>query len=94
MPVFKGNVSGSVLQVAYNIPAEIISFTLINKSVGAITVNVYIRDEDGNDVSIIPYDLSLSTGTGYVSDTRVKLLSNTSIYLTTTGSCDYYFSIL
>ena len=92
MPVFKGNTSGSVLQVAYNIPAELVSFTLVNKTGGAITVNVYIKDSNV-DTAIIPLNLSLAAGASYYSETKTILLKETSIYLTTSGSVDYYFSI-
>lgn len=71
MPVFEGNTSTNALKDALNIASEITSFSLINKSGGAITVNVYIRDKDNNDTSIIPYNLSISANTGYVSDSKI-----------------------
>lgn len=91
--VFKGNTSGSILQVAYNIPAEIISFSLVNKTGGAVTVTVYIRDEDGVDTAITSLALSLAAGASYISEAKIKLQSYTSIYIVASGSLDYYFSI-
>lgn len=92
MPVFKGNTSGSILQVAYNIPSEIVSFSLVNKSGGAITVNVYIRDA-GVDTAIISLNKSLAAGEDYQSDIKRKMLANTSIFITASGSVDYYFTL-
>ena len=91
MPVFKGSVSGSILQVAKNIPSEIISFSLVNETAGALTATVYIRDEDGNDTAIS--NVSVAANSEYVSDVKRKVLGNTSIYLITTGQISYYFSI-
>jgi len=91
MPVFSGTSGGSVLQVAANIPSEIISFSLVNKTAGALTATVYIRDNDGNDVAIT--NVSVAANGEYVSDAKRKLLGSTSIYLVTGGSIDYYFSI-
>lgn len=91
MPVFSGTVSGSILQVAKNIPSKIISFSLVNETAGALTATVYIRDEDGNDVGIS--NVSVAANGEYVSDAKRKVLANRSIYLVTSGAISYYFSI-
>ena len=91
MPVFSGSVSGSILQVAKNVPSEIISFSLVNETAGALTATVYIRDEDGNDTAISK--VSVPANGEYVSDAKRKVLGSTSIYLITSGAISYYFSI-
>lgn len=91
MPVFSGTTSGSILQVAKNIPSKIISFSLVNETGGALAATVYIRDEDGNDTAIS--NVSVPANGEYVSDAKRKVLANTSIYLVTAGVIDYYFSI-
>ncbi len=93
MPAFNGNTSGSVLQVAYNIPSGILTFSMANKSFGSITVNLYIRNNENNDISVIPYNLILNAGDVLYSSNGVRILSGSSIYITTTGSLDYYFTI-
>jgi len=93
MPVVAGNTSGSISQVVANIPSEIISYSLVNKSGGAITVTVYIIETGVSQVAITPYQVSLAAGEAYVSDTKVLVLANRSIHVVTTGATDYYFSI-
>jgi hypothetical protein len=93
MPVFSGNVTGSVLQVAANIPSGVMSFSLVNKSAGTNTVNMYVRDSLGNNISIIPYNLLLDSGDTVFSDSPIKILAGASIFLTVTASLDYYVSI-
>ena len=93
MPIISGNTSGSISQVVANIPSEIISYSLVNKTAGAITVTVYIIETGVSQVAITPYQVSLAAGEAYVSDTKVLVLANRSIHVVTSGSVDYYFSI-
>lgn len=93
MPVVSGNTSGSISQVVANIPSEIISYTLVNKTAGAITATVYIIETGVAQVAITPYQVSLAAGEAYVSDTKVLVPANRSIHVVVSGSCDYYFSI-
>lgn len=93
MPVFSGNTSGSISQVAANIPSGILTYSVVNKSGGNATVNIYISDGLGTDISIVPLNLLLSAGDTLYSSNGIRVLKDTSIYITTTGSIDYYFSI-
>lgn len=93
MPVIEGNTSGSILQVVADIPSEIISYSLVNKTGGAITVTVYIVETGVSQLAVSPYQVSLSAGEAYVSDTKILVMSNRSIHVVASGSCDYYFSI-
>lgn len=93
MPVFSGNTSGSILQVVANIPSEIISYSLVNKTGGAITVTVYIVETGVIQLAVSPYQVSLLAGEAYVSDTKILVMADRSIHIVTSGSCDYYFSI-
>ena len=92
MPVFSGNTTGSVLQVAYGIPSKIVSFSLSNKAAGNITVYLAIRTNNG-DVTILPDGLVLAEDDTYTSDVPIVLPSGFSIFITTSGSLDYFFSI-
>ena len=40
MPVFEGTTSGSVLQVAMNIPSKILSGSVTNNTAGSVTINI------------------------------------------------------
>lgn len=93
MPVFSGNTSGSVAQVAKNIPSGILTYSVVNKSGGNATVNIYISDGLGTDISVIPFNLSLSAGDALYSGNGIKILAGSSIYITTTASIDYFFTI-
>lgn len=93
MSVFEGNISGSIKSSALNIPSTIKSFSLVNKSGGAITVSVYISEADGSDRAIIPVSVSLGVGEAYISDTVRVVKKNYYILIVASGSCDYYFTI-
>lgn len=91
--VISGNTSGSIRQVVANIPSEIISFILVNKTGGSITATVYIIEEDVSQVAIMPYQVSINANEAFESDTKILVLANRSIHLVVSGSCDYYFTI-
>lgn len=93
MPIFAGNISGSIFQVAANIPSGIMTYSIVNKSGAGVTVNLYISDNNGSDISIIPMDLTLNAGDTLYSSNGVRVLSGSSIYIVTSGSIDYYFSV-
>lgn len=94
MPTFSGNTTTSATSAAYTSPATIISFSLVNKSGGAITVSASILYGSTN-ISIMESNKSLAANEAYRVDlTNIVLLPNHQIYiLVSGGSCDYYFSI-
>ncbi len=92
MPVFSGNTTGSVTQVAANLPSGMMSFSLANISGGAINLNMYITNGVSN-VRILPIDLSLDDGDTVYSTNPIRILKETSIHIVVTGSLDYYISI-
>lgn len=93
MPVFSGNTSGSILQVAANIPSGVLGGVITNNTAAAITLNIYVRDENEVDIRIAPKDNSIAAGKSYYIDEGLKLLAGSSIYITTSGSTDYYITI-
>lgn len=92
MPVFSGNTAGSILQVAKNIPSGVLSFRITNMTAGDITVNIYVVDS-GTSVSVINKDYIMNAGDMRLEDKFIKLLAGSSIFIITSGSLDYYFSI-
>ena len=90
MKVFKGTTSGSVLQVAFNIPCELVSYSLSNTSGGSVTATVYVRDEG---VDTIINTQSINAGATYINDVKAVIGANVSIYLVVNGAVDYYFSL-
>lgn len=93
MQTFKGNTSGSVRQVANNIPSGVLTYSVVNKSGGAAVVNIYISDNSGTDISVVPLNLTLSTGDALYSSNGIRVSAGSSIFITTTASVDYYFNI-
>lgn len=91
--VISGNTSGSISQVVANIPSEIISFILTNKTGGAITATVYIVETGVSQVAIMPYQISIPVNSSYISDVKFLVLANRSIHIVVSGSCDYFFTI-
>jgi len=92
MPVLQGNTTGSIIGVPYNIPSVIKSIVLTNMTGGNITVSVSVIEFDTNNkVTIAP--TVIAANDNYTSDVPIKMLAGYTIYLTTTGSLDYYFTI-
>lgn len=92
MPVFKGTTSSAAQSTAYSIPAYLNSFSVVNKTGGAVTINIGILY--GSTYEIIPLSKSLSAGEAYIYTGQPILIPiNHQISLTTSGSVDYYFSI-
>jgi len=93
MPVFEGTTSGSVLQVAMNIPSKILSGSVTNNTAGSVTINIYVQDSNGNNRRIAPKDNALAAGYTYYIDDNILLLDGSAIHIVTSGSVDYYFSL-
>lgn len=92
MPVIKGNISGSIGSIPYNIPSKITSFRLTPMAGGAVTANVLISTDLGTSVQHV-YTGSIPDGTTYVDSTEILLRENSTIILIVSGSLDYYFNI-
>lgn len=93
MPIFGGNTTGSIKSSALNLPSTIKSFSLVNKTGGAITVTVYIGLSDSTNRAVMPLSKSLAAGEAYISDVPILLLKSYYILIISSASCDYYFSI-
>ena len=93
MPVFSGITSGSILQVAKDLPSGVLSFRLSNQTAGSIVVNMYIRNGSNVDVPVLNKDYTMDEGDLRVEDDFIKILKGSSIYLITSGSVADYFSI-
>jgi hypothetical protein len=93
MPVLKGNTSGSINLVGYNIPSTIESFSIVNKDELDVSVTVYVSDGEGSDVAITALSYNLSPGQAYIRKNPILVLPNNYIYIITSGSIDYYFTI-
>jgi hypothetical protein len=88
MSVFRGSGSGTITSTAYNIPATINSFSIVNTSGGNITVTVYI-----NSIAVTGIAYSLKSGQAYVRDSAIRMQSNDVITINASGTIDYYFTI-
>lgn len=94
MSVFSGNTTTSATSTAYEIPAKIVSYSLVNKSGGAVLVNVSVLYGSTNIWLPPSLNKSLAAGEAYVyGGEAITLLAGRTIYITVDGSLDYYFSI-
>ena len=92
MPVFSGQSSGTMTSTAYTVPYKLNSFTIVNKTGGDITVNVGILF--GSSFDFLPYNLVLNAGDMVdAHDMNRRIEAGHQIYLTATGTVDYYFSL-
>lgn len=92
MPVIEGNTSGSIASISYNIPCKIVSGFLVNKTGGSIDVNLYVVTNTGSR-SVVPLNKTIISGSMYILEDEIILLSGYSLLLVVNGSCDYYFSL-
>lgn len=92
MPVFSGNTSTSALSTAYTNPLKIKSFSITNKTGGAVTINVSILYGSTN-TWITAVNKSLAANEIYQDDDEKLLLNGHQIYVLVSGSCDYYFTL-
>lgn len=90
MPVFSGNTSGSIASIAKQIPAKLLSYSLVNQTAGSITVTVTIIPDGGTPVDV--WSGAIAANATQSDDKRLILLKGYQILITTTGSVDYYFS--
>lgn len=92
MPSFIGRTSSAAQSTAYNIPCNLISFSIVNLTGGAVTVNVGVLF--GSTFKIIPLAKSIAAGDYFVySGPPILIPANYQISLTASGSVDYCFSI-
>ena len=90
MPVRKGTVSGSVSTVSFNIPTEVISFYLTNKTNAEQIVQVYVAAPDG-DTRIL--DLAVVSGKVWTYDSPIIMAAGYYFIIVSSGEIDYYFNI-
>lgn len=92
MPVISGNTASTYTSVAYNIPAIIKSFSLANKTGGAITATIGVVY--GSTFDILFND-ALTAGQSYVySGKDILLPALNRIFISVSGSTDFYITIL
>lgn len=91
MPVFSGNTAATKTSASYDIPAKIISFSLVNKTGGAVTVTVGIVYGSTFDVL---YNEPLAAAGKYIyNGGNILLPAYNQIFISVSGSTDFYFSI-
>lgn len=92
MPTFSGNTSTSATSTAYDIPSKILSFSIANKTGGAVTASVGVLY--GSTFYFI-YNKSIATAESYIySGEEIIVPANYQIYVAVSGDCDYYFSLV
>lgn len=90
--VFKGTTAATAESTPKNAAADIISFSLANKTGGAVTVRVALFY--GSTITHILYDYSIPAGESYVYlGERIRVLPLYQIFVSVSGATDYYFTI-
>lgn len=91
MSVFKGNTATTATSTAKTIPASIVSFSIANKTGGEVTASVGILY--GSTFYVL-YNKSIATADSYIySGEPIILPIGHQIYVSVSGSTDYYFSL-
>lgn len=90
---WKGNVNGSAISPAQQLPTILDNFRLVNVSGGTATVNVYLIDNLANLRAIAPFGNSIAAGNMYSeSSSNIVVLASEQIRVQTSGSFDYDFN--
>lgn len=90
--VFDGSTSSTAVSETYNIESDIISYSIANKSGGAITAKVGLVY--GSAITYILYDEALSSGETFIyPGERIRLRPNYRIFVEVSGSADFYFTL-
>jgi len=91
MANFIGNTATTATMSALAQPAFIISFSLANKTGGAITASVGLLQ--GSTFYVI-YNKSISSADSYIySGKEILIPIGYQLYVSVSGSCDYIFNI-
>jgi hypothetical protein len=88
MAVFRGTGTGTINSSAYNIPATISSFSIVNIEGGNINVSVRV---DG--ILITAQDFTLKAGQAYIREGDIRMKADDIIAIDTSGEVEYYFTI-
>jgi hypothetical protein len=91
--VFQGTTASSAISTASQNATDIVSYSIANKTLGAITVKVGIFY--GSGITYILYNEALGAGETFIyTGDKIRVLPNYLIYVEASGSADYYFTIL
>lgn len=90
MPVYKGKTSNDIL-LPFNSSATFVqSINIISKFEQTNFIALYIRDANGQDVSISACPMRLKQGEAYIRDSMMQIDGGFQFYITVTGPIDYY----
>ncbi len=97
MSVFKGNTASTATSEANNIPSDIISFSIANKTGGTITASVGVLY--GSTATYFLYTKPLAAAGALESEyiytgKPIRIEANHQIFVSVSGSTDFYFTIL
>lgn len=90
--VFSGNTATSAASVVFESPVTIKSFSITNKTGGAVTINVSVLYGSTN-TWISPLDKSVAANDFYEDDKKIVIQPGRQIYISVSGQVDYYFTI-
>ena len=89
---FRGNTSTVAYSWAYGLPMVLENFRVVNKTAGAVTMNVYLIN-GANEINISPLNKSISANDMYnETDTNIVVLATDRVKVQVGGSCDYNFT--
>jgi hypothetical protein len=91
--VFKGNTSTDAISEEVNLPLRLSAFSLVNRSGGAITANIGVV-QGSTLILFAPLDSALGAGEAYIySGKPITIEPDWRIYVSVSGSCDYYCTL-
>lgn len=91
MFAFRGNTSIVVGNTPLNLPMVIENFLIVNKTAGAVTVNVYLIGT--TTINLTPLNKSISAGESYESTRQTVMFATDVIRVQPSGSVDYDFTL-
>lgn len=89
---FKGNTNSSAFSEAIELPSVVTNYYLANRSLGDISVNVYLISGI-YQISMIPFGLLLNQGDFWEDkNSNIVVLATEQIKVQVSGSLDYNFT--
>lgn len=88
---WRGNTSNEAISSPKNLPIEIQSYALFNKTAGSIGVNVYAINGTGV-YNISPNSIQLTANSEYISDRSIILAAGEQVKIVTSGEVGFDFT--
>ena len=90
---YTGNTSGTFISPQKNLPFVLENFSIVNKTGGSVSINVYKLINNSSLYCIAPFSNSINANESYENYRQTVLLAYEQIKLESSGDVDYDFTL-